>query len=139
MICPQNIVGGSVLPLLTQMADAAGDAVVLLVNARLKDVPSSAGLMSVRGRAERLEAVAAYEGVHHFRLLFANPTMPYPIRGALRRAHGGAWQVYAREVRRGEEKGWEGDTPCAPFPPPSLALHSGHRAPAGSLRARRRV
>lgn len=139
MICPQNIVGGSVLPLLTATADAAGpDATVLLVNARLKDVPSSAGLMSVRGRADRLEAERAYETVHHFRLLFANPTMPYPIRGALRRAHGGLWQAYAREVGPGGGAGLRTRRLRAPSAH-RILIFSGPGPPPGGVRAGGRV
>ena len=93
----------------TAAAEASGASVVL-VNPILKDVQSSGGVMSVRGRDERLAAAASFVPGYHFRPLFVNPTMPFPIRGALRlswedrnRRRGGGkeegvkWQVYARE------------------------------------------
>lgn len=110
VVSPQNIVGGSVMPDLlaaTAAAEASGASVVL-VNPILRDVQSSGGVMGVRGRDERLAAAASFVPAYHFRPLFVNPTMPFPIRGALRlswgdskgegEGGGGAkWQVYARE------------------------------------------
>lgn len=87
----------------TAAAENCG-ASVLLVNPILKDVQSSAGVMGVRGRDERLAAAASFVPAYHFRPLFVNPTMPFPIRGVLRLSWGDEkkedevkWQVYARE------------------------------------------
>jgi len=89
----------------TAAAESCGAAVVL-VNPILKDVQSSGGVMSVRGRDERLAAAASFWPGYHFRPLFVNPTMPFPIRGVLRLSWGDKreageeevkWQVYARE------------------------------------------
>jgi len=103
VVAPQNIAGGSVLPPLMAAVAAAerAGAAVVLVNPRLKDVPSSAGVMGVRGRADRLADEASFVVAYHLRLLYANPTMPYPIRGALRHRYGQPWQVYAREDIKG--------------------------------------
>lgn len=114
VVAPQNIVGGSVMPDLlaaTAAAEASGASIVI-VNPILKDVQSSGGVMSVRGRDVRLAAAASFVPAYHFRPLFVNPTMPFPIRGALRLSwadgkrrkgeeqeeeEGAKWQVYARE------------------------------------------
>lgn len=103
VVAPQNIPGGSVMPVLmeaTAAADAAGAAVVL-INPRLRDVPSAAGVMGVRGRAERLADADSFTQAYQLRLLYTNPTIPYPIRGALRHVFAGPWQLYAREDVRG--------------------------------------
>lgn len=105
VVSPQNIVGGSVMPALlaaTAAAESSGASVVL-VNPILRDVQSSGGVMGVRGRDERLAAAASFVPAYHFRPLFVNPTMPFPIRGTLRLSWGDKtkdevkWQVYARE------------------------------------------
>ena len=112
----------------TAAAEASG-ASVLLVNPILKDVQSSAGVMGVRGRDERLAAEASFVPGYHFRPLFVNPTMPFPIRGALRlswgdanngkgvREGGARWQVYAREDLAVVSPSSSSDGAAAPAPP----------------------
>jgi adenylate kinase len=97
LIAPQNISGASVLPLIEQMAAAAEreGKTIITVNSRLTDVPSSAGVMGVRGRQERLDFVATFEPAFHFRLLFLGASM-YPVMGALKYSYGGPWEVYKR-------------------------------------------
>lgn len=103
VVAPQNIVGGGVMPTLmaTAAAAAGAGASVVLINPRLTDVPSSAGVMGVRGRAERLADAASFTQAYLLRLLYTNPTIPYPIRGALRHVYGGPWELYAREDVKG--------------------------------------
>lgn len=97
LIAPQNMTGQSVLPLLQEMVTAAEatNKPIVLINAKLGDVPSSAGVMGVRGRAERLDFVSTFVTAYHFRLLYLG-IGPYPIMGALRYRWGGPWEVFRR-------------------------------------------
>lgn len=51
---------------------------------KLDDIPSSGGVMSYRGREERMEFVATFRTVYHFRLLYRKPYL-YPIYGSVPR------------------------------------------------------
>ena len=64
----------------------------VLINPILKDVPSSSGVMGVRGRQERLAFENSFETAYHFRLLYWAGSM-YPIIGCIRHSHGGPWEV----------------------------------------------
>jgi len=112
---------------LAAMAEAAGaaGAALILINPSLADVQSSGGLMSVRGRADRLGFEASFVPAYTFRLLFANPTIPYPILGALRHRYGEQWQVWSREEAAAHVEGREqyvlvGETGAEPPEPPEL-------------------
>jgi Domain of unknown function (DUF1995) len=72
-------------------AEARGKAVIL-INPILRDIPSSGGIMGVRGRDSRLAFEQTLAPAYHFRLLYFSGSW-YPILGALRYAHGGKWQV----------------------------------------------
>lgn len=106
LIAPQNITGHSVLPLLEEMTDAAAaqKKPMILINPKLTDIPSSGGVMSVRGRQERMDYVASFVQAYLFRLLYLGAG-PYPIMGALRYSYSGVWEVYKRIV--GEVQGEE--------------------------------
>lgn len=95
LLAPQHINGHSLMPSLTAFCDAAGSRPVVLFNPRLTDIPSANGVMSVRGRAERMEWVASFEEVYHFRLIYNKPAI-FPIYGCLRHAFGGPWELYKR-------------------------------------------
>ena len=97
LIAPQNITGHSVIPLLEEMtaaAEASGKQIILL-NAKLGDVPSSGGIMGVRGRQDRQDYIKTFFPGYHFRLLYLGAG-PYPIMGALRHTFGGPWEVLRR-------------------------------------------
>lgn len=98
IISPQNITGYSVLPLLEEMVKAAEEQSkpLIILNAKLRDVPSSAGVMGVRGRQERLDFISTFKTVYHFRLLFLGASI-YPIMGALQYSWGKTWQVFRRD------------------------------------------
>ena len=95
LIAPQHINGHSLMPSLTAFCDAAGSRPVVLLNPRLTDIPSANGVMSVRGRQERMEWVASFEEIYHFRLIYNKPAI-FPIYGCLRHAFGGPWELYKR-------------------------------------------
>jgi len=106
LIAPQNVVNGAVIYELQEMVDAAEakGKQILLVNPILKDVPSSGGMMGVRGRAERLSFTGSFVTAGHFRLLYKAGTF-YPIVGALRYVYGGPWEIYKRvDITRREEQ-----------------------------------
>lgn len=106
VIAPQNITGHSVLPYLQAFDEAAGARPVLLVNARLVDIPSANAVMQVRGREERMAYAASFEEVYHFRLIYNKP-FHFPIYGCLRHAHGSGapWELYKR-TGRGEDEAY---------------------------------
>jgi len=97
IISPQNIVGQTVVPLLEGMCEAAESKgkKVLIINPNLTDIPSAAGVMGVRGRAERIAFAESFQKAYEFRLLYVSGTW-YPIMGAFRYAFGGSWDVYKR-------------------------------------------
>jgi adenylate kinase len=98
LISPQNMTGQSIVPFLKEMAEAAEESnkPFIIVNPQLTDVPSSGGIMGVRGRAERQNFVLTFPPAYHFRLLYRGSSM-YPIMGALRYRFGNAWEVYRRD------------------------------------------
>ena len=94
LVQPQNIVGYSVLPYIEEMEAVVGDKPMIMINPRLDDVQSAGNVMSVRGRKERMDAVAAWKEVYHFRLLYRKPYF-FPIYGALRFAYyENEWELY---------------------------------------------
>ena len=95
LIAPQNISGHSIQPFIEAMCVAAGSRPVILINPRLAEIPSANGVMGVRGRQERLDFLATFEAVYHFRLIYNKP-FHFPIYGALRLAFGGPWELYKR-------------------------------------------
>lgn len=97
LIAPQNIVGHSIMPLLSEMVAAAEEAgkPMVLINPKLTDIQSAAGVMSVRGRQDRLDFTATFGTAYHFRLLYKGVSM-HPIMGALRHEHDGPWEVFRR-------------------------------------------
>ena len=88
ILAPQSMVGASIVAPLQPMvekATAQGSAVILL-NPLLADRQSSSGVMSVRGRGERIAFAESFEEIYHFRTLYSGTTFMYPILGAVRMA-----------------------------------------------------
>ena len=80
------MVGASIYELLSAMVDRAtkqGTAVIL-INPLLQDRQSSGGLMSVRGRSERIAFASSFDEIYHFRLLYSGTTFMFPILGSVR-------------------------------------------------------
>lgn len=97
LIAPQNIVGYSIVPFLSEMVEAAeaqGKPLIIL-NPKLGDIPSSGGVMGIMGRQGRQDFAKTFMPAYHFRLLYISASM-YPIMGALRYSYGGQWEVYER-------------------------------------------
>ncbi|GAB4816981.1 hypothetical protein N2152v2_004027 [Parachlorella kessleri] len=106
LVAPQNIVGHSILPFLTEMVEAAEakGKCMILVNPKLGDIPSANGVMGVMGRQERQDFTSSFETAYHFRLLYIGAGM-YPIMGAARYSYGGPWEVHQRvELGLGKEE-----------------------------------
>ncbi|KAK9842820.1 hypothetical protein WJX74_002899 [Apatococcus lobatus] len=107
LIAPQNVVGTTIMTNLQEMVDAAEEQgkSVILINPKLVDIPSSGGVMGVRGRKERMDFATSFDSAYHFRLLYLSSAMMYPIMGCLRHVHGEPWQVYRRaDVGRKQEE-----------------------------------
>jgi len=97
MRCEQ--VGASVYDVLAPMVEKAGSSkFFILINPRLRDRPSSGGVMSVGGRSERLAFAASFTQLYHFRLLYSGSTFMFPIQGALRYnlANAPYWTLFRR-------------------------------------------
>lgn len=107
LVAPQNVVGNTILTNLGDMVDEAekqGKAVILM-NPVLKDIPSAAGVMGVRGRAQRMAFADSFVQVYHFRHLYLSSQMMYPIMGAMRHSYGQPWEVWKREdIGKKEER-----------------------------------
>lgn len=80
------MVGASIYESLRAMTDAAAavGATVILINPLLQDRQSSSGVMSVRGRSERMAYADSFKEIFHFRLLYSGTTFMFPILGCLR-------------------------------------------------------
>jgi adenylate kinase len=104
IISPQNTTGNSVVPLIAEMVEEADGKDIILINPQLADIMSSGGVMSVRGRQERMDFISEFIPAYHFRLLYIGMG-PYPIMGALRYVHGGLWEVYRRVDYKEENDG----------------------------------
>ncbi|CAN6448048.1 unnamed protein product [Victoria cruziana] len=104
IVAPQNAVGNCIIDELKALTDEAGDRPVILVNPRLKDLPSSSGIMQAMGREARLEYASTFQNCYLFRLLYYAGTL-YPIMGALRMSYPYKYELYRRvDVEFGKEK-----------------------------------
>merc|ERR1719247_3492293 len=100
------MVGASITEPLSEMVEAAEaqGAAVILINPLLQDRQSSAGVMGVRGRTERLAFASSFEEIYSFRNLYSGTTFMYPILGAERwTRQSGRRVVYKRHERAGRE------------------------------------
>lgn len=89
LVAPQSMVGidSSIMPLLSDMVDAAGDRPVILINPDLTDKPSAAGQQSVRGRKQRMDFADSFQTVYHFQNIYVSGTSYFPILGAMTKLH----------------------------------------------------
>ncbi|CAM9543310.1 unnamed protein product [Discosporangium mesarthrocarpum] len=112
IISPQSMVGATIHVPLSRMVNAAAGRPFLLVNPSLRDRPSSGGLMSVRGREERMAFADSFKDVFNYRLVYPSSASYYPIRGAVMKS--GPRELYVVFERVDNEKGEE-YTPLATF------------------------
>ncbi|XP_058727594.1 adenylate kinase 5, chloroplastic-like [Vicia villosa] len=104
LVAPQNAVGNCIIDDLKAMTSAAEHRPVILINAKLKDLPASSGIMQTMGRDKRLEYAASFESCYLFRLLYYAGTQ-YPIMGALRMSYPYRYELYRRvDESPGKEK-----------------------------------
>lgn len=104
LMAPQNAVANCIIDDLKAMVAAAGDRPLIIVNPRLKDLPSAAGVMQVQGREKRMEFAGSFFVCYNFRLLYLSGTQ-YPILGALRKAYPSQYEIYKRvDLDSGKEK-----------------------------------
>ncbi|XP_004488951.1 adenylate kinase 5, chloroplastic [Cicer arietinum] len=104
LVAPQNAVGNCIIDDLRAMTSAAEHRPVILINARLKDLPASSGIMQTMGRDQRLKYAASFESCYFFRLLYYAGTQ-YPIMGALRMSYPYRYDLYKRvDESPGKEK-----------------------------------
>jgi adenylate kinase len=89
ILAPQSMVGTdtSIIPLLSDMVDAAGDRPVILFNADLTDKMSSGGQQSVRGRQARIDFANSFETIFHFQNIYVSGTSYFPILGSITKLH----------------------------------------------------
>ncbi|CAJ1975575.1 unnamed protein product [Sphenostylis stenocarpa] len=104
LVAPQNAVGNCIIDDLRAMTNAAEHRPVILINARLKDLPGSSGIMQTMGRDQRLKYAASFESCYLFRLLYYAGTQ-YPIMGAIRMTYPYQYELYKRvDESPGKEK-----------------------------------
>ncbi|XP_057423517.1 adenylate kinase 5, chloroplastic [Lotus japonicus] len=104
LIAPQNAVGNCIIDDLRAMTNAAEHRPVIMINAKLQDLPASSGIMQTMGRDQRLKYAASFESCYFFRLLYYAGTQ-YPIMGALRMSHPYRYELYKRvDESPGKEK-----------------------------------
>eukprot|EP00252_Welwitschia_mirabilis_P001389 TRINITY_DN1125_c0_g1_i2.p1 TRINITY_DN1125_c0_g1~~TRINITY_DN1125_c0_g1_i2.p1 ORF type:complete len:464 (-),score=107.75 TRINITY_DN1125_c0_g1_i2:334-1725(-) len=104
LVAPQNAVGNCIIYDLQAMSDAAGSRPVLLVNPRLKDIPSAGGVMQTIGREKRMDFANSFLSCYLFRLLYQAGTQ-YPIMGAIRMCYPSDYELYKRvDTGPGKEK-----------------------------------
>ncbi|GLJ42848.1 hypothetical protein SUGI_0888210 [Cryptomeria japonica] len=104
LVAPQNAMGNCIIDDLQAMVEAAGRRPLILVNPRLKDLPSAGGVMQTIGREKRMEFAASFSNCYSFRLLYKVGTQ-YPIMGALRMSYPNPYELYVRtDTEQGKEE-----------------------------------
>ncbi|GJD06136.1 Adenylate kinase 5, chloroplastic [Galdieria sulphuraria] len=93
VITPTNAVSTPITEQLFQLTQKYSNKPILLINPSLKDVPSTDGIMQVRGRKERMEFIETFEDVFYLRPLYKTGTL-YPIQGVLLRKYPSPWEVW---------------------------------------------
>lgn len=87
----------SIIPLLSDMVEAAGDRPIILVNPDLTDKVSSGGQQSVRGRQQRLDFAASFQTIFQFQNIYVSGTSYFPILGATTKLRPSLpWVAYQR-------------------------------------------
>ncbi|KAJ1492787.1 hypothetical protein T484DRAFT_1770435, partial [Baffinella frigidus] len=112
------VIGASVYDVLAPMVAKAGPTrPFILINPRLRDRPSSGGVMSFGGRAQRLEFAASFTQIYHFRLLYSGSTFMFPVQGALRYnlANAPYWTLFRRFQTDSDDDEREAYTPLAVY------------------------
>ena len=87
VLAPQSTVGCPIVPLLQDMAIAAKDRPVILLNPKLKDVMSSGAVMNYLGRDERIAFAESFDEVFRFETVVEPGRTFFPILGSVIR-HG---------------------------------------------------
>lgn len=105
VIAPQPIAGYSVHELLVETTEAAADRPVVLLNPNLKDRPSSAGVMQVRGRGDRIAFAQSFKDVYNYRMLYASSVAFFPIKVSTNRSSARSrsrrpWETISFVLRR---------------------------------------
>lgn len=103
LISPQSMVGieSSIIPLLEEMVEAAGDRPVILINPDLTDKVSSQGQQSVRGRKARIDFANSFKTIYHFQNIYVSGTSYFPILGSITKLHPQEqWVAHQRLDRR---------------------------------------
>jgi adenylate kinase len=99
ILAPQSMVGTdtSIIPLLVEMVEAAGDRPVILINPDLTDKVSAAGQQSIRGRQQRIDFAQSFQTAYHFQNTYVSGTSYFPILGATTKLHPSLpWVSYQR-------------------------------------------
>jgi hypothetical protein len=97
VVSPTNAAGMPVVADCMQMVERVGRSrPIILLNPRLTDVPSAAGVMGAGGRAGRVAFLANMSYPFYMRLLYDTGTL-YPLRGILFRRHREKWQLWSPE------------------------------------------
>ena len=105
LVAPQSIVGSSIVGPLRDMVEAAGRRKVITINANLDDIQSSQGVMSYRGRGERLAFEDAWREIFHFSLVVPIGRTFFPILGAVvRPTLGSPYGLYQRMERASDPR-----------------------------------
>ena len=108
IVCPQNMVGleSSIIPYLQEMAEAAGDRPVILINPDLTDKISSQGQQSVRGRQERLDFADSFKTIFEFSNIYVSGTSYFPILGSIfKQGISAPWVAHQRrDLTNGDER-----------------------------------
>lgn len=84
IVAPQSMIGvdSSIIGPLSEMAEAAGDRPIILINPDLTDKVSSQGQQNVRGRQDRIDFANTFKTIWHFQNIYVAGTSYFPILGA---------------------------------------------------------
>lgn len=85
IIAPQSMVGvdSSIMGPLEEMAIAAGDRPIILINPDLVDKVSSQGQQNIRGRQDRMIFAESFKTIYHFQNIYVSGTSYFPILGSV--------------------------------------------------------
>lgn len=101
LLAPQSIVGASIIDKMQEMQ--LQNQSMILFNPRLQDVASPQGIMSTKGRKQRLEYAATFEPIYYYRTLVPSTSAFFPILGAvMRQGPDEPYVLYKRTETQGD-------------------------------------
>ncbi|CEL98581.1 unnamed protein product [Vitrella brassicaformis CCMP3155] len=119
VFCPQTAKSTPIVEVLDEMQEAVGARPFIMLNPRLRDVPSPDGMMGTTGRQERLDFAKSFDDIFVFRTITPEKGNPFRILGAVVKfGHRNSYVAYQLEEGRFDYA--HGDTKSERYYPRSM-------------------